>query len=79
MQDRDLRMRFGESVSSFEPEKAAADDDDWSTGSFGDGVYIVDVAERENARQIHSGNTELDRLGAGRKDELGEGKLPPVP
>src|SRR4030095_9996872 len=65
MQHGDLDARFREPVGGLKPEQTAADDDGPRTGSFSDGVHVVDVAERENARQIHSENAELDRLGAG--------------
>ncbi len=58
----------------FEPEEPAADDDDAHTCGLGDGLDVVDVAEGEDPRQIHSRDVELDRLRTGRKDELGEGK-----
>src|SRR6516165_12733670 len=72
MEDGDVGARLGESIGGFETEEPAADDDDARTRRFRDGVDVVDVAEGEHARQVHSGDGELDRLGAGRKDELGK-------
>src|SRR5262245_22672948 len=72
MENGDVGARRGETVGGFEAEKAAADDDDARTRGVRDGVDVVDVAEGEHARRIHSGDGELDRLRAGRKDELGK-------
>src|SRR6516225_2169242 len=48
------------------------DIDDARTRRFRDGVDVVDVAEGEHARQVHSGDGELHRLRAGGKDEFGK-------
>ena len=72
MEDGDVGARLGESIGGLETEETAADNDDARTRRFRDGVDVVDVAEGEHARQVHSGDRELDRLGAGRKDELGK-------
>ena len=53
MQHRDLRARFGEAMRRFESEEPAADDDDARTRGFGNGLDVLDVAEGEDARQIH--------------------------
>src|SRR5207245_10538079 len=62
MEDGDVGARLGESIGGLETEETAADDDDARTRRFRDGVDVVDVAEGEHARQVHSGGRQLARL-----------------
>src|SRR5262249_58349076 len=59
MEHGDVGARLGESIGGLETEEAATDDDDARTRRFRDGVDVVDVAEGEHARQVHSGHGEL--------------------
>jgi hypothetical protein len=68
------RARLAEPISRFEAEQAAADDNDARAAPCCNVVDIIDIPEGQHAAQRYSGNRELDRLRAGRKNEPGEGK-----
>jgi hypothetical protein len=73
---RGVDAEAGESVRRLEAEQATADDDGARARPphLTDRRHVLEIAKRDDARQVHAGLRQADRVGAGRQHEPVEGQ-----